>query len=884
MPDGGVVHYTYWPTGELRRTWGARTYPVEYAYDTQGRRTTMTTWKDFTADTGRAVTTWNYAPVTGFLTAKLYDDGKGPSYTYSLAGRLLTRTWSRLVVPPLGGPDSPLVTTYAYNPAGDQASIDYSDATPDATFSYDRLGRRVGVVDAAGTQTLTYTPDSQLDEVAYAAGSLDGVSLDNTYDALGRRSGLECGVGLLPCASASYSYDGASRLATVTSSTSTHTYAYLPNSDLVDTLTSRTGAQDIMVTQKTYDNLNRLVSIASGPGAPASPRAASFTYVYNAANQRLRSTLADGSYWLYEYDALGQVTSGSRHWSDGTAVAGQQFGYTFDDIGNRKLVVPPSGGPASYTSNALNQYESRQVPGVVDVRGEAQPGATVTVNNRPTARHGEQFYGALPVDNAAAPVWQDLSIVGVRNDAGPNGEDAVTTQTGHAFVPQTPEPFSYDDDGNLLTDGRWSYTWDAENRLVAMETRGDLAVPVPQARLEFAYDSQARRVEKKVYSGAPGNWALQADIKFLYDGWNLLAEIDATGALLRSYVWGLDLSGSLQGAGGIGGLLSVNGGGAATFPAFDGNGNLVVLVNSGTGATSATYEYDPFGNTLRATGEAAATNPFQFSTKYLDSETKLLYYGYRYLSTEIGRWINRDPLEEDGGANLYGAMNNDALGRFDVLGLWHATPESSGLPRRVFVRDSQADDLASLARLRGLDERDARKWADVIEGTTEKPCAVSVPNVLVVAVGEISESLLGSLVEKLLAKRASQVVDHGIKKGYDVRYLYYNAKPFSKQDIVSLKADMHGFVLLGHGTAPGGGDYVINMAAQPQDDLHSYDMVHHRYAVVVVKFCSSGYGGWRGLASRNGFYNQTEFYYTLPFIMSWRIWLLEHALTRQAGK
>ena len=220
----------------------------------------------------------------------------------------------------------------------------------------------------------------------------------------------------------------------------------------------------------------------------------------------------------------------------------------------------------------------------------------------------------------------------------------------------------------------------------------------------------------------------------------------------------------------------------------------------------------------------------------------------------------------------------------DVLGRLHATPDTSVLPRRVLVRDSQADDLASLARLRGLDERDARKWADVIEGTTEKPCAVSVPNVLVVAVGEISESLLGSLVEKLLAKRASQVVDHGIKKGNDVRYLYYNAKPFSKQDIVSLKADMHGFVLLGHGTAPGGGDYVINMAAQPQDDLHSYDMVHHRYAVVVVKFCSSGYGGWRGLASRNGFYNQTEFYYTLPFIMSWRIWLLEHALTRQAGK
>ena len=53
----------------------------------------------------------------------------------------------------------------------------------------------------------------------------------------------------------------------------------------------------------------------------------SFSYVYNNANQRTRATLADGSYWLYEYDSLGQVRSGKKYWADGTPVAGQQFEY-----------------------------------------------------------------------------------------------------------------------------------------------------------------------------------------------------------------------------------------------------------------------------------------------------------------------------------------------------------------------------------------------------------------------------------------------------------------------------------------------------------------------------------------------------------------------------
>src|SRR5690606_19070940 len=109
-PDSGVVTTTYWPTGATKRTSGARMYPVEYTYDSQGRVKTLTTWQDFAGDAGKAVTTWNYDAQRGWLENKRYHDNTGPSYTYEPSGRLATRTWART---------PGVTTTYTYNEAGD---------------------------------------------------------------------------------------------------------------------------------------------------------------------------------------------------------------------------------------------------------------------------------------------------------------------------------------------------------------------------------------------------------------------------------------------------------------------------------------------------------------------------------------------------------------------------------------------------------------------------------------------------------------------------------------------------------------------------------------------------------------------------------------------
>ncbi len=160
--------------------------------------------------------------------------------------------------------------------------------------------------------------------------------------------------------------------------TNNATYTYLANSPLVSQIAFTQNGTTRMTTTNTYDNLNRISSIASTP--------VSFAYQYNDANQRVSVTQADGSYWVYHYDALGQVISGKKYWSDNSAVAGQQFEYGFDDIGNRKTVK--AGGDsaganlrsANYSANALNQYTARTVPGFVDILGTAHSNATVTVN------------------------------------------------------------------------------------------------------------------------------------------------------------------------------------------------------------------------------------------------------------------------------------------------------------------------------------------------------------------------------------------------------------------------------------------------------------------------------------------------------------------------
>jgi RHS repeat-associated protein len=226
-------------------------------------------------------------------------------------------------------------------------------------------------------------------------------------------------------------------------------------------------------------------------------------------------------------------------------------------------------------------------------------------------------------------------------------------------------------DGNLLADGLWTYTWDAENRLSSMQSLPAVADEAKR-RLDYAYDADGRRFYSRVSVWSPTRLAYRVanEERYWYNGWSVVGRSDLAKGIVQTMVWGLDLSATPGGAGGVGGLLRLNDLSNGTFYyAYDGNGNVLGLVDATNGAIAAQYDYGPFGEPLRADGPMAQNNPFRFSTKFQEPETGLLYYGYRHYNPTTGRWINRDPIGENGGVHVYGFVGNSPLDQVDPFGL-----------------------------------------------------------------------------------------------------------------------------------------------------------------------------------------------------------------------
>ena len=221
---------------------------------------------------------------------------------------------------------------------------------------------------------------------------------------------------------------------------------------------------------------------------------------------------------------------------------------------------------------------------------------------------------------------------------------------------------SYDANGNptaaTVSGAPVSLTYDDENRLLSLTVSGF-------GSSTYTYDGLGR-LRTRTDSGG--------QTRYVYDGMRVIQERDSSNNPTVSYTRGNDLAGSLEGAGGIGGLLARSSGysgGAWTNHACyhaDGNGNITCLINTNQSVV-ASYRYDPFGNTLSSSGSLATANLYRFSSKQFDTFTGMYYYGYRFYDPVVQRWLNRDPIDERGGVNLYGILSNDPENKVDVLGL-----------------------------------------------------------------------------------------------------------------------------------------------------------------------------------------------------------------------
>ena len=163
------------------------------------------------------------------------------------------------------------------------------------------------------TTEFTYNDAGQVLTEEYTGGTLGGVTLTQTYDSLLRRE--TAGLNTSPALTYTFDWDDdrASRLESVTDGTHSAGYTYLPNSPLVSQIAFKKSGATRLTTTKQYDLLNRPLTITSVTNtAYPSLEASGSSYQYNSANQRTRNYAADGTYWVYQYDDLGQVISGEE--------------------------------------------------------------------------------------------------------------------------------------------------------------------------------------------------------------------------------------------------------------------------------------------------------------------------------------------------------------------------------------------------------------------------------------------------------------------------------------------------------------------------------------------------------------------------------------------
>jgi RHS repeat-associated protein len=507
-------------------------------------------------------------------------------------------------------------TTYRINAYGLPTSIGYP-TDPSVTLAYDQQGRRLSMVDGSGTTTWTY---DSVGRTATETQGRSGRTMHFGYDLNSERTGLKVDGGSASWTTG-YGYDNAGRLRTVLddrlAAGRPYVYTYASNASLVTQLTTPTGFKTV----KTYDNLGRLLSaisagvepVSGGGGAPVSG--------------------ADGGV------SPPQINS---------------IAYTYDPAGQR-VTESASERSRAFTYDAWRQLTQ-------SVATSANPQIAVTdgyfydaIGNRTQSARGVStapsettFYGVNPVN-------QYTALTGAMVDSPAYDLNGNTVGCANALR-------SLGEGGAPLT-----LRYDEENRLVEVSDA--------TCRSLYVYDGLGRRVCQQDFSWnlALGTWKLEREARFVYDGWRVIEETDATGRSLRSYTRGLDLSGSLEGAGGIGGLLALSqiANGQITNTAtyfYDGNGNVTDLIND-DGTSAAHYTYSSFGDRITATGALADVNPYQFSSKERDPLTGFYYYGFRFYNPTTGRWLSRDPLGEDAGVNLYAMISNDPVDGVDPTGL-----------------------------------------------------------------------------------------------------------------------------------------------------------------------------------------------------------------------
>ncbi len=569
------------------------------------------------------------------------------TFTYDEFGRLLTRKdpFNNTIV---NGYDSlgRLISTvgdtypmqYAYDSAGRVISLSTTrdGETQDTTrWLYDHVtGLLTNKIYADGSRVLYgYTPEGRPTRTTWARG----VYKENHYNPQGLLDSTTYSADHTPSVDRIYTPAGRLQQATVDSTSQYQTtYGYNTKQSLTNESVAASSVVPALNIRHEVDEYERPSALWVSVG---NAKSSITTYAYDRENDlaRLWCTNAQGRGFRLVY----------------TNLCGFTFGHDIITAGNRtfRRAIKRNQFRSNPVTNILYTFNGS----VLNVQSNRYDGL-----ERLISRNQDTFTYNSRSEVSGAKIAGDYfgytyDLIGNHAEHSLNDEttDTYTANNLNQYTQVNVDNPTYDADGNLFTNGVWSYTWDCENRLLTATSNGVVKV-------SNVYDHFHRRTKRTTPSETRA---------YIYDGWNLIQERITRGGVTQTveYFWGKDLSESLQGAGGVGGLVAVSIGGNFYFPCYDHNGNILAYVSE-SGTLVAQYTYDAFGNTIAQSGSMVNDFRYRFSTKYYDAETSLYYYGYRFYSPSLSRWLNRDPIEERGGVNLYCLLRNQAINRADRLG------------------------------------------------------------------------------------------------------------------------------------------------------------------------------------------------------------------------
>lgn len=679
---GSKASFTYDGFGRARTVTNAEGYAVTTDYDALDRPTLIAypdnTYEQIVYDRLDAVHTrdrmgrWSHAAYDSLDRPNVIQDALGrttqliwcscgslteivdplkqtTTFTRDLQGRVISKTFAdgKSIVYKYENATSRLKEVkdargqkmqYSYFTDDNLKQADYINAaaaTPSVSFTYDSVHNRMRTVtDATGTTTYTYYPINATPGAGHLAtedGPLPNDVIAYTYDSLGSvKSRSINGV------TTSIVYDALGRIVSENNALGSFVYNYVDQTERLSSVALPNGQTTVF---DYYDPLGDQQLKQIWNKASNGTTLSKFNYEYNNEEQITKWTQQAGTatpaYVVLGYDLADQLIAATRK-DQATSAVLKRYAYRYDKAGNRTS-EQIDNSITSGVYNNLNQLTKQQDSGPLYVKGTLSKFASVVVKNQTasdsvtatvdTANSFEAFVKTVNGNNAIAITATDYS--GNNNQSTNNYNVSVNAGRNNVLA--------FENNGNTIstTNPAVTYGWDAADRLVRITQGANVT--------EFVYDASNRRVAEKLNGTVIKRW--------LWCGTELCEERDAAGATVtrRFFTQGQQING-------------VN-----YYFTKDHLGSVREMIASNGTTVSARYDYDPYGRTTLVSG--TDISDIGFTGHYLHKGSGLQFAVYRAYDPNLGRWLSRDPIEEQGGLNLYGYVNGNPINLIDPLGL-----------------------------------------------------------------------------------------------------------------------------------------------------------------------------------------------------------------------